>query len=64
VLYGADFWSKVLNLDYLVESGMISADDLGLFKICSTVEEAFAYVTKGLNANSGAKTKKKKSKRS
>ncbi|MEO7427506.1 MAG: TIGR00730 family Rossman fold protein [Fibrobacteria bacterium] len=61
VLYGAEFWSKVLNLDYLVETGMISAEDLGLFKICSTVEEAFSHVTKGLKANSASKAKRKKS---
>ncbi|HKP96605.1 MAG TPA: LOG family protein [Fibrobacteria bacterium] len=52
VLYGAEFWSKVLNLECLVETGMISPEDVDLFKICATVEEAFAYVTKGLRANS------------
>ncbi|MDB5050681.1 MAG: putative Rossmann fold nucleotide-binding protein [Fibrobacteres bacterium] len=61
VLYGAEFWSKVLNLDYLVETGMISPEDLNLFKICATVEEAFEYVTKGLRVNSDADSKKKKS---
>lgn len=55
VLYGAEFWGKVLNLDYLVETGMISADDLNLFKICATVEEAFEYVTRGLVVNSDSK---------
>jgi uncharacterized protein (TIGR00730 family) len=55
VLYGAEFWSKVLNLDYLVETGMISPEDLNLFKICATVDEAFEYVAKGLRANSDPK---------
>ena len=55
VLFGKEFWSKVLNLEYLVETGMIGADDLGLFKICSDVDEAFDYLTKGLLANSGTR---------
>ena len=55
VLYGAEFWNRVLNLDALVETGMISADDLSLFKIVSTVEEAFEHITKGLIANSDPK---------
>jgi uncharacterized protein (TIGR00730 family) len=55
VLYGAEFWNRVLNLDALVETGMISADDLGLFKVVSTVEEAFEHITKGLIANSDPK---------
>jgi len=45
VLYGSEFWSKVINFDTLVETGMVSPQDLGLFKICSTVEEAYTYVT-------------------
>jgi uncharacterized protein (TIGR00730 family) len=60
VLYGGEFWGKLLNLDYLVETGMISPDDLNLFKICETVDEAFNYITKGLIANSPKKKKSKK----
>jgi uncharacterized protein (TIGR00730 family) len=55
VLYGEEFWSKVLNLDALVETGMISPADLDLFKVVKTVDEAFAYVTKSLHANSDPK---------
>ncbi|MBW8887745.1 MAG: LOG family protein [Fibrobacteres bacterium] len=51
VLYGSDFWSKVINFDTLVETGMVSPQDLGLFKICSTVEEAYAYVTGHLDTS-------------
>lgn len=51
VLYGAEFWNKVINLDHLVETGMISPQDLALFRICSTVDEAFGYITRQLVAN-------------
>lgn len=44
VLYGANFWNKVVNLEYLAEVGMISLEDLDLFRIVSTVEEAFSYI--------------------
>jgi uncharacterized protein (TIGR00730 family) len=60
VLYGGEFWSKVLNMDYLVETGMISPEDLGLFKICSTVDEAYEHITKGLVANNSKKKARKK----
>ncbi len=53
VLYGEEFWSKVLNLDALVETGMISPQDLSLFKVVKTVDEAFAYITKALPRNGG-----------
>ena len=58
VLYGAEFWGKVLNLDALVETGMISPEDLGLFKVVATVDEAFAHITKGLLANGDGKKKR------
>jgi uncharacterized protein (TIGR00730 family) len=59
VLYGADFWNKVLDMDALVDTGMISPEDLDLFKVCSTVEEAYAHITRGLVANNGNGSKKK-----
>ncbi len=45
VLFGTEFWNNVLNWDYLVDIGTIAAEDLDLFKICDSVEEAFAYLT-------------------
>ena len=44
VLYGADFWNRVISFDTLVEYGTISRDDLKLFKVCDTVEESFNYI--------------------
>ena len=48
VLYGSDFWNKVLNFQALVDTGMVSPDDLKLFKICDTPKEAFAYLQRTL----------------
>jgi uncharacterized protein (TIGR00730 family) len=48
VLYGAEFWNDVINLEALVRWGTISEEDLNLFHICSTPEDAFEHLTSGL----------------
>lgn len=50
VLYGRAFWDRVLNLEVLVEHGMIDARDLDLFLRTDSVEDAFAYITQALAA--------------
>jgi len=44
VLYGKRFWDDVLNLDALQRWGTISPDDLDLFHISSSPQEAFEYL--------------------
>lgn len=44
VLFGSEFWNKVVNFDTLVEWGVISPDDLDHFKIIDGVDEAAQYV--------------------
>ena len=41
VLVGREFWTKLVNFDWLVETGMISADDLQLFHLVDSAEEAW-----------------------
>ena len=41
VLFGRDYWRKVINFDTLVEHEVISPDDLKLFDIVDTAEEAW-----------------------
>ncbi|MCE9598256.1 MAG: TIGR00730 family Rossman fold protein [Spirochaetia bacterium] len=41
-LYGKAFWSKLINFDFLAEIGMIAQEDLDLFKIVDSVDEAVA----------------------
>jgi uncharacterized protein (TIGR00730 family) len=48
VLYGREFWNKVLNFDYLVETGMISPEDMNLFQWADTPEDAMAILQKNL----------------
>ena len=44
VLYGSTYWQRVLNLDVLVEEGMISPEDTGLFRHADSPEEAWAHI--------------------
>ena len=49
VLYGTDYWDKIINFDAMVEFGTISAEDLNLFRRIDTVDEAFDFITEELN---------------
>jgi uncharacterized protein (TIGR00730 family) len=42
LLFGRAFWEKLIDFQYLVDCGMISAEDLGLFHYVETAEEAWA----------------------
>ncbi len=48
ILFGSEFWNSVINFDALVEWGTISPEDLDLFIIVDTVEEARDIVIKQL----------------
>jgi uncharacterized protein (TIGR00730 family) len=41
LLFGRDFWQRLINFEYLVDTGMISPGDLGLFRFVETAEEAW-----------------------
>ncbi len=41
LLFGRDFWSRLINFDLLVDTGMISPMDLQLFNFVETAEEAW-----------------------
>ncbi len=48
ILFGSKFWNSVINFDALVEWGTISPEDLDLFTIVDTVEEARDTIIKQL----------------
>ncbi len=41
LLFGRAFWEKLINFEHLVDTGMISPGDLGLFHFVETAEEAW-----------------------
>lgn len=44
LLFGREFWNRVVNFDALCEEGTISARDLELFHWCETAEEAWEHI--------------------
>jgi uncharacterized protein (TIGR00730 family) len=44
LLFGREFWSRLINFDVLIETGMISPDDVHLFRYVETAEEAWAVL--------------------
>jgi uncharacterized protein (TIGR00730 family) len=44
LLFGSDYWQRLLNLEMLVEEGMISADDLNLIRYVDTPEAAWQAI--------------------
>jgi hypothetical protein len=51
VVYGLDYWKRVLNLDALVDTGAIAPKDLELFQFADTPEQAFEILRRGLTEN-------------
>jgi uncharacterized protein (TIGR00730 family) len=44
LLFGRDYWNRVVNFQALVEEGVVSARDLDLFKLVETAEEGWSHV--------------------
>ena len=44
LLFGRAFWQKLINFEHLVDTGMISPVDLGLFHFVESAEEAWALL--------------------
>ncbi|TNE89545.1 MAG: LOG family protein [Deltaproteobacteria bacterium] len=53
VLYGAEYFETIFNLEAMADFGTISPGDVNLFKIVSNVDEAFEYLTAELEAAEG-----------
>ncbi|HEX4750126.1 MAG TPA: TIGR00730 family Rossman fold protein, partial [Bryobacteraceae bacterium] len=48
VLYGSDFWNEILNFPALVKHGVISEEDLNLFRMADTPQSALQILREGL----------------
>ena len=44
LLFGRAFWEQLIDMQHLVDSGMISAADVGLFSFVETAEEAWDHL--------------------
>jgi uncharacterized protein (TIGR00730 family) len=50
LLYGSQYWKEIINFDALVRYGMISPEDLELFKFTDNPETALRVLQEGLSA--------------
>ncbi len=48
VIYGSEYWNRLINFQVMVDTGTISARDLELFKIVDSPEEGFEFLRDGL----------------
>ena len=46
LLFGADYWSRIINFDEMAAEGVINPDDLALFTPVETAEEAWAEIVR------------------
>jgi hypothetical protein len=48
VVYGSEYWNRLINFQIMVDAGTISPEDLELFKIVDSPEEGFEFLRDGL----------------
>jgi len=48
LIFGKEFWDKLIDLDFLIEQGMISAEDKELFHYVDSADEAWAVIRDSL----------------
>ncbi len=53
LLFGQEFWSKVISFEALVEAGTIAERDLKLFQYVETAEEAWSILAREIGSRNG-----------
>ena len=48
IIYGSEYWNKIMNFQAFVDAGAVSPQDLDLIKIVDNPEEAFEFLRVGL----------------
>jgi uncharacterized protein (TIGR00730 family) len=49
LLYGSEFWKRVINFDWLVEAGTVTENDLKLIRFADTPADAFKILKEDLS---------------
>jgi uncharacterized protein (TIGR00730 family) len=62
VIYGSEYWHRIMNFQAFVDAGTVSPEDLNLFKFVDSPEDAFAFLRDGLTEHhlGGGQPKKEK----
>jgi uncharacterized protein (TIGR00730 family) len=48
VIYGREYWNRLINFQAMADAGTISPEDLELFRMVDSPEEGFEYLRSGL----------------
>jgi len=51
LMYGSEYWKRLVNFDFLVESGTVSEEDLRLLRFVDSPEQALAIIKQKLRRN-------------
>jgi uncharacterized protein (TIGR00730 family) len=61
VIYGSEYWHRIMNFQAFVDAGTVAPEDLDLFKFVDSPEAAFAFLRDGLTEyHLGGQPKKEK----
>jgi uncharacterized protein (TIGR00730 family) len=61
VIYGSEYWHRIMNFQAFVDAGTVSPEDLNLFRFVDTPEDAFNFLRDGLTEyHLGGSPKKEK----
>ena len=44
VLYGSDYWKRVIDFPYMLQQGVVSKSDFKLFAFADSPKEAYDYL--------------------
>jgi uncharacterized protein (TIGR00730 family) len=53
LMFGREFWTRLIDIDHLVETGMISPGDEQLFRFVETAEEAWQLLADDYGLDDG-----------
>lgn len=53
LLFGREYWEKIINFDALVDEGAISPEDLALIQYVETADEAWNIIRKTCSPQCG-----------
>ena len=48
VIYGSEYWHRIMNFQAFVDAGTVAPEDLNLFKFVDSPEDAFTFLRDGL----------------
>jgi len=61
VIYGSEYWHRIMNFQAFVDAGTVAPEDLKLFKFVDTPQDAFEFLRDGLTEyHLGGQPKKEK----